>query len=150
MNTSSCKVLLRTGTVVGYVSNQGIKVDVSVLKNCEQCAKGRGCGMGLVARHQQQQLVLKPDCSSDHYERCYPLGASVTFSLIKTDLTAIALLIYTLPLLAALTLSGAAVSAGVSEWQSVAIFFGALMSVAFALKYSLRGRTERFRPRLVS
>lgn len=150
MTDSCCPDLLRTGTVVGYVPLQGITVDVSVMANCEQCAKGRGCGMGLMARRQQQQLVVKPSCPPEQYEQRYPLGTSVTFSVPKNDLTAVALLVYTLPLLVALILSGSAAWAGASEWQSAAIFFGALISCTVALKYGMSGRTERFRPRLVS
>ncbi|UXZ55307.1 SoxR reducing system RseC family protein [Halomonas sp. 7T] len=150
MSNLSCAGLLRTGTVVGYMPPQGIKVDVSVEKTCEECAKGRGCGMGLIARRQQQQIVLKPDCPPEQYQQRYPIGASVTFSVFKADLTAVALLVYTLPLLVALLLSGVAVWVEASEWQTAAIFFGTLMCSAVALKYSLHGRMERFRPRLVS
>lgn len=150
MSDLSCTGLLRTGTVVGYMPPQGIKVDVSVEKSCEECAKGRGCGMGLIARRQQHQIILKPDCPPEHYQQRYPIGAFVRFSVFKADLTAVALLVYTLPLLVALLLSGVAVWVGASEWQTAAVFFGALMCSAAALKYSLHGRMERFRPRLVS
>ncbi|PCF97315.1 SoxR reducing system RseC family protein [Vreelandella nigrificans] len=150
MVDDTCTSLLRAGTVVGHDPSQGITIDVSVSVACEQCAKGRGCGMGLIARRQQQYVVLKPDCSPEHYQQRYPLGTSVTFTVSRADLTAIALLVYTMPLLFALILSGVAVWLGAVEWQSAAIFFGALMCGVIALKYGLRGRTEHFRPRLVS
>ncbi|WP_249975459.1 SoxR reducing system RseC family protein [Vreelandella olivaria] len=149
MKDSSCRSLIRTGTVAGYVQD-GISVDVSTMETCRQCAEGRGCGLGLVARRQRQHIVLKPDCSSDQYQIRYPLGEPVTFMLAKNGLTSVALLVYALPLMFALLLSGGAAWLGVKEWFSAAIFFGALISSVVALRYRLRGRTERFRPRLVS
>lgn len=149
MKDSSCRSLIRTGTVIGHVQD-GISVDVSTMETCQQCAEGRGCGMGLVARRQRQCMVLKPDCRVDQYQIRYPLGSQVTFTVANHDLTSVALLVYALPLMFALLLSGGAAWLGVKEWFSAAIFFGALISGVVALRYRLRGRTERFRPRLVS
>lgn len=149
MSGSACASLLRSGTVIGHTP-QGITVDVSVMQACQQCAQGRGCGMGLVARRQHQRIVLKPPGLPEQYPADYPLGAQVTFTLSKDDVTLMALLVYALPLVLALSVSGGATWLGALEWQSAVIFFGVLLSGVSALKYLLRGRMERFRPRLVS
>lgn len=150
MNHTPCHSLLRNGVVTGYVRQRGIKVDVSLNTACEPCAAGRGCGMGLIARRQHQSIILMPDCSPEQYQQRYPLGARVTFRLAATQLTAITVLIYALPLMMALTMTGLAVWAGGAEWHSVIMFFGGLLSGVLALKYLLNRRVERFRPRLVS
>lgn len=149
MSGSPCASLLRAGTVIGHTS-QGITVDVSVMQTCQQCAQGRGCGMGLVARRQHQRIVLKPAGLPGQYRTDYPLGAQVTFTLSRDDVTLMALLVYALPLVLALSVSGGATWLGALEWQSAVIFFGVLLSGVSVLKYLLRGRMERFRPRLVS
>lgn len=149
MNSSSCASLRRTGTVIGHVP-QGIAVNVSVMEGCPQCAQGRGCGMGVLARRQQQHIVLKPDCPPERYLSRYPIGSPVTFILPQSDVTLMALLVYTLPLLMALLFSGGAAWLGTAEWLSAALFFSILISGIGVLKYLLRGRMERFRPRLVS
>ncbi len=80
----------------------------------------------------------------------YPLNSDVTIALPKRQMNYLTLLIYVIPLLLALLVAGAASLLDAREWLSVALFFSALMCSVLALKYLLRERMERFRPRLVS
>ena len=146
---AACASLLRTGIVVGYTGD-GLTVDVSLNAACQQCAEGRGCGMGLLARRQQQHITVYPKARVASGASAYPLGSQVTIALPKHDISYLALLVYALPLLAALLVSGGASLLGINEWLSVALFFSALICGVIVLKYLMRGRMERFRPRLVS
>jgi len=146
---TACTSLLRTGSVVDY-KGSGLVVDVSLEAACEQCAAGRGCGMGLLARRQQQRITVFPSKMQSDDGAIYPLGTRVTIALPKHDMSLLALLVYALPLLAALLVAGFASLFVVSEWRIAALFFSALMCGVITLKYLMRGRMERFRPRLVS
>ena len=129
MSTTSCPSLLRTGTVVNY-TERGLVVEISAQENCEQCAQGRGCGVGLL-------------------EQRYPLGHSVTISLPRASVTLLAFCVYALPLFIALLLAGVAPLVSAAVWFAPLMFFSALLIGAIGVKYLLRGRSERFRPRLV-
>ncbi len=72
--------LLRTGTVVDYTS-QGVIVEIAAQQNCEQCAQGRGCGVGLLARQRSQRIAVAVPSKTDNAERNYPLGRQVIISL---------------------------------------------------------------------
>lgn len=145
----SCTLLLRTGSVVGY-AGAGLVVDVSLKATCEQCAQGRGCGMGLLARRQQQRITVFTPKIQPGDAPAYPLGTRVTIALPKQEMSLLALIIYALPLLAALLAAGVLSLFTVSDWLIAALFFSTLLCGVITLKYLLRGRMERFRPRLVS
>lgn len=144
-----CDVLKRYGNVVGYTQH-GLLVDVSIKEACQQCARGRGCGMGILARQQRQRIEVTSSHPVSLLGERYPLGTQVALSLERSDITLLALLIYALPLLMALLLSGCLAALSVTEWVVPASFFATLLIGVVGLKYLLSGRTERFRPRLVS
>lgn len=146
---AACTSLLRTGSVVDHAGD-GLVVDVSLKASCEQCAQGRGCGMGLLARRQQQRITVFPPKTQAGDASFYPLGARVTIALPKQDMSLLALLVYALPLLAALLVAGVSSLLTVSEWLVAALFFSTLIGGVITLRYLMRGRMERFRPRLVS
>ncbi|MGP8288662.1 SoxR reducing system RseC family protein [Vreelandella zhanjiangensis] len=145
----SCDALKRYGSVVGYTQH-GLLVDVSVKEACQQCAQGRGCGMGILARQQRQRIEVTSSHPAPLLGERYPLGSQVTLSLERSDITLLALLIYALPLVMALLLAGCLAAINVVEWAVPASFFATLLIGVLGLKYLLSGRTERFRPRLVS
>lgn len=149
MLPSSCSALLRTGNVVDYCS-QGLVVEIVAQQNCEQCAKGRGCGLGLLAPRQRQCVVVNLPSSVSSPEHSYPRGQTVTISLPRASITLLAFCIYALPLLMALVLSGLASLWSDERWLGPLMFFVALVVGAISVKYLLRGQSERFRPRLVS
>lgn len=154
MSTTSCTSLLRTGTVVDHTEH-GLVVEISAPDNCEQCAQGRGCGVGLLARKRSQRLaVALPRLVSSNspqktVEQRYPLGHSVTISLPRASITLLAFCVYALPLFIALLLAGLAPLVSGATWFAPSLFFTALLIGAVSIKYLLRGRSERFRPRLV-
>lgn len=145
----SCDALMRYGCVIGYTQH-GLLVDVSIKEACQQCAQGRGCGMGILARQQRQRIEVTSSHPAPLLGERYPLGSQVTLSLERSDITLLALLIYALPLLMALLLSGCLAVSSVAEWVVPASFFATLLTGVVGLRYLLSGRTERFRPRLVS
>ncbi|GGC82391.1 SoxR reducing system RseC family protein [Vreelandella lutescens] len=149
MNASACGLLLRTGPVVGY-SGGGVVVDVSLDATCQRCAQGRGCGMGLLARRQQQRITVFPSKALARVESAYPLGSQATIALPKHDMSLLACLVYALPLLMALLVAGVTSLLDVSEWHIATLFFSTLIGGVITLRYLMRGRMERFRPRLVS
>ncbi|MGM0831547.1 SoxR reducing system RseC family protein [Halomonas qinghailakensis] len=148
MNTTNCKAIVRSGTVIAH-STTGLVVDVSSNVACQRCAEGRGCGVGLLARR-QPHTVIDPGGLPSHYANRYPLGSLVSFTVEKSDVSVLALLVYALPLLFSIIISGAAAGRGVSDWFCALLFFSTLIVSMVILKYLLRGRVERFRPRLVS
>ena len=141
--------LFRTGSVVGHTET-GVIVDVSLGNACQQCAEGRGCGMGLLARRQQQRITVLPSPSPLSHHAAYPLGSTVTIALPKHQVSHLTLFIYAVPLFLAMLAAGLASLLGGREWLCVMLFFGTLMCSVLTLKYLMRGRMERFRPRLVS
>lgn len=148
MNTTDCNAIVRSGTVIDH-SRAGLVVDVSSNVACQQCAEGRGCGVGLLARR-QPHAVIDPGGLPSQYPSRYPIGSLVSFTVGKNDVNRLALLVYALPLLFAIIISGAASGMGRSDWFCAMLFFSTLISSVVILKYLLRGRVERFRPRLVS
>lgn len=149
-NTSTaslhCDALERTGYVVAHTAD-GLLVDVSMKEACRQCAQGRGCGMGVLARKARQQVeVIAPAQCHEQY----PPGASVTLILERSEITRLALLVYALPLLLALLVSAGVATFDVASWVVPASFFATLIVGLVGLRNLLSGRTERFRPRLVS
>ncbi|ELY22128.1 SoxR reducing system RseC family protein [Vreelandella titanicae] len=141
--------LLRTGTVVDYTS-QGVIIEIAAQQNCEQCAQGRGCGVGLLARQRSQRIAVAVPSKTDNAERNYPLGSQVTISLPRASVTLLAFCVYGLPLLLALLLSGLIALVSTTIWLVPLSFFIALMAGALSIKCLMRGRGERFRPRLVN
>lgn len=156
MKPSAC--LLRSGSIVGYAS-ESLIVEISAQNNCEQCAQGRGCGLGLLARRRAQRVmvdvprdVTPADDKSgavEEVKRRYPMGSSVTISLPRASITLLAFCIYALPLFCALLLSGLSMLVSNAVWMAPLIFFAALVTGAISVKYLLRGQSERFRPCLV-
>ena len=106
--------------------------------------------MGILARQQRQRIEVTSSHPAPLLGERYPLGSQVTFSLERSDITLLALLIYALPLLMALLLSGCLAALSVAGWAVPASFFATLLMGMVGLRYLLSGRTERFRPRLVS
>jgi sigma-E factor negative regulatory protein RseC len=130
-------------------SADGLVVDASPKAACQQCDEGRGCGVGLFVRRRQRMVITFNDPSFQNKAR-YPIGSSVSFAITKSDVSLLALLVYALPLFLALGIAAIASSVWHSEWVAVALFFVALIASIALLKCLLRGRAERFRPRLVS
>ncbi len=141
--------LLRTGTIIDYAP-QSLIVEILAKESCEQCVQGRGCGVGLLARQRSQRIAVALPAKSYSVERCYPLGNQVTISLPRASVTLLAFFVYAPPLLLALLLSGMASLVSATLWLAPTIFFIALVGGALSVKCLLRGRRERFRPRLVS
>lgn len=149
ISPSVCTPLLRTGNVIDY-SSHGIIVEISAQQSCEQCAQGRGCGLGLMARRQSQRIVVNLPSSLTPPEQHYSQGQAVTISLPRASITLLAFCIYALPLFTALLLSGLASLWSSTLWLPPVIFFASLVVGAISVKYLLSGQSERFRPRLVS
>lgn len=149
MTSASCASLLRTGTIVGYAP-QRLIVEISAQESCEQCAQGRGCGVGLLGRRRSQRVDLALPAKAHGVEERYPLGNQVTISLPRASVTLLAFFVYALPLMLALLLSGIASFVSSLIWLAPLIFFIALVGGALSVKCLLQGRRERFRPRLVN
>ena len=141
--------LIRSGTVVDY-AKQGLVVESSAQDSCEQCAQGRGCGVGLLARQRSQRIAIALPSATNNDDRNYPLGSQVTISLPRGSVTLLAFCVYGLPLLFALLLSGMVSLVSTSILLAPLSFFIALMGGALSIKCLMRGRGERFRPRLVN
>ncbi|MBS3670340.1 SoxR reducing system RseC family protein [Halomonas campaniensis] len=154
MTSSSCDALFdtslhRAGTVVDHVA-QSVIVEISAQQNCEQCAQGGGCGGRLLARQRSQRIAVALPTRTSNAERNYPLGRQVTISLPRTSVTLLAFCVYGLPLMLALLLSGAVSFVSDMVWLAPLSFFIALVGGSLGIKYLMRGRGERFRPRLVN
>ncbi|WP_246129492.1 SoxR reducing system RseC family protein [Halovibrio variabilis] len=143
---SSCPSLQRTGTVADYTQH-GLVVEMRAQERCEQCAQGRGCGVGLLSPQRSHRVAVALTEKSQH---AYPLGSHVTVSLPRASLTLLAFFVYALPLLMALLLSGLASFMNAGTWIAPLIFFSTLGGGVISVKYLLCGRRERFRPRLVN
>lgn len=141
--------LLRTGTIIDH-TNQGVIVEVASQEGCEQCAQGRGCGVGLLARQRSQRIAIVLPPQTSNTARHYPLGSQVTISLPRASVTLLAFCVYGLPLLLALLLSGMAPLVSTTIWLAPLVFFITLVGGALSIKCLMRGRGERFRPRLVN
>ncbi|WP_083005514.1 SoxR reducing system RseC family protein [Halomonas sp. GT] len=148
MNTTDCNAIVRSGTVIAH-SEAGLVIDVTSNVACQKCAEGRGCGVGLLARR-QPHIVIVPGGLPSQYLSLYPIGSLVSFTVAKNDVNILAVLVYALPLLFAIIISGAASGGGANDWFCALLFFSTLIGSAIILKCLLRGRVERFRPRLVS
>ena len=144
-----CDAIQRVGYVVGYTAD-GLLVDVSIKEACQQCAQGRGCGMGVLARKSRQRVEVSTSYNSSQCRERYPLGSSVALALERSEITLLALLVYAFPLLLALLLSGGVTMLSVAPWLAPVSFFAVLLFGLIGLRLLLSGRTERFRPRLVS
>lgn len=105
--------------------------------------------MGLLARRQQQRITVFPPPTMTVDASAFPVGCQVTIELPKHQINHLTLLIYAMPLCLALMVTGLVSLFGVSEWIAATLFFSALICCVVGLKYLMRGRMERFRPRLV-
>ncbi|MDQ7731579.1 SoxR reducing system RseC family protein [Halomonas sp. SpR1] len=141
--------LHRTGTVVDH-GGQGVIVEISAQQGCEQCAQGRGCGGRLLARQRSQRVAVALPPKTSNAEQNYPLGSQVTISLPRASVTLLAFCVYGLPLMLALLLSGMLSLVSTMSWLAPLSFFIALVGGSLGIKYLMRGRGERFRPRLVN
>ncbi|MBT2774560.1 SoxR reducing system RseC family protein [Halomonas sp. ISL-60] len=146
--------LLRTGTIVDYFpigcAPKGLVVEISAQQGCEQCAQGRGCGVGLLAPQRSQRIAVALPPKVYSAEHDYPLGSRVTISLPRASVTLLAVCVYGLPLMLALLLSGLISFVSTASWLAPLVFFIALVGGALSIKCLMRGRGERFRPRLVN
>ncbi|MDQ7727546.1 SoxR reducing system RseC family protein [Halomonas sp. SpR8] len=146
--------LLRMGTIVDYYpigcTPRGLIVEISAQRGCEQCAQGRGCGVGLLARQRSQRIAVALPSSEPSAAQNYPLGHPVTISLPRASVTLLAFLVYGLPLMLALLLSGLVSFISTTAWLEPLVFFTVLAGGALSIKCLMRGRGERFRPRLVN
>lgn len=159
MTTTPCRPLQRTpllrmGTVIDYSpsgdASQCLIVEISAQQGCEQCAQGRGCGVGLLAPRRRQRIAVALPANAHNAKQGYPLGAPVTISLPRASVTLLAFCIYALPLFVALLLSGLAAQVSATIWLAPLVFFIALGGGVLSVKYLMHGRGEHFRPRLVS
>ncbi|SDN23865.1 SoxR reducing system RseC family protein [Vreelandella arcis] len=145
--TTGEQVVQRQGRVVGY-RTQGVVVEVIASPGCTQCAKGQGCGAGLLARRNPWQL--KVDTPLSYKDKTSPaLNSEVTLVMQKATITRLTWLIYGLPLLIALAGAGVGDALSDAVWLAPSLFFGLLISSMLGLKYALGRRAEYFRPRLV-
>lgn len=148
MTPATCSPLLRTGSVVKHAP-QRLIVEISAQESCKQCAQGRGCGLGLLSPRRSQQVALELPGRTEAIEQAYPLGSLVTISLPSASVTLLAFCLW-----AAFTFGAAAVRSGLRcQYCYLAGpcgLFIALVGGVISVKYLLRGRRERFRPRLVS
>lgn len=159
MALASCALstvdLYRDATVVGY-SATGLRVEVQADAGCERCQKGGGCGAGLLkrSRHWQVDVPVVHDLEAKKrlaLDILFPLGSHVRIRMPRRSLMRLALWVYALPLLVAMTCVGllSAVEMA-SRWNAPALFFATLIAVTVALKFMNRRDVERFRPRLVN
>ncbi|WP_075881359.1 SoxR reducing system RseC family protein [Halomonas massiliensis] len=152
--------LHRDATVVGYTA-AGLRVEVQAEAGCERCQQGKGCGAGLLQRPRRLHINVpvrfdapSPDVSS--HPPCalaarFPLSSRVRISMPRHSLTRLALWVYALPLVAALSGVGfLSVLDMASGWHAPALFFTTLIVSTVALKCKNRRDGERFRPRLVN
>lgn len=114
-------------------------------KDCARCARGEGCGGGLIGRWLGNRL---------HRVRArnparIPVGTMVRISVSERAVLAAALLMYLLPLLGLLggTLAGHAVSGGQDAVAALAGGAGLLAGFAWARAHLARGSlASRFEP----
>ncbi|MCA1772540.1 MAG: SoxR reducing system RseC family protein [Halomonas sp.] len=146
MSSSASKVLIeRQGRVVGHYGN-GVVVEVTASPGCTQCAKGQGCGAGLLSRSRTWQLEV--DVTPHDGYSLPPLNSEVTVAMQKASITQLTWLIYGLPLLTALVVAGMGSLASDNTWLAPGLFFGVLICGMVGLKYVLGQRAELFRPQL--
>lgn len=146
MSASAGKAFIeRQGRVVGH-HDKGIVVEVVDASGCTQCAKGQGCGAGLLARPRSWQVDID---TSPYYGASVPsLNSDVTLVMRKVSITWLTWLIYGLPLLVALVIAGVASTVSDATWLAPSLFFSVLISGMMGLKYALGQRAEFFRPQL--
>ncbi|MGM0542852.1 MAG: SoxR reducing system RseC family protein [Pseudomonadota bacterium] len=139
------RLIERRARVVGY-HPRGVVVEVAASPECSQCAKGQGCGAGLLTRRSAWQLDV--DVSYRREDDTMPaLHSEVTLVMPQTSVTQLTWLIYGLPLLMALVMAAVGSTAAVA-WLAPSLFFGVLIGGMLGLKYALGQRAEQFRPRL--
>jgi len=156
----------RLATVVAHTP-KGLRVAVNRQAGCKRCEQGAGCGAGLLVQRKQwlieiplplhlrappQPRTLSTGNDIDSDPHAYPIGSEVIVSLPTASLSMLSLLVYTIPLLMALVLSGVVSMHDfpyLPSWSAPALFFVALITTLIALKYSLRNVMERYRPRLI-
>jgi sigma-E factor negative regulatory protein RseC len=131
--------------VVGY-HPKGVVVEVAASPGCAQCAKGQGCGAGLLTRRSAWQLAVDLPSRSEH-DAMPALRSEVTLVMPQASVTQLTWLIYGLPLLMALAMAAIG-SMSSAVWLAPSLFFGVLISGMMGLKYALGQRAENFRPRL--
>ncbi|MCL7928803.1 SoxR reducing system RseC family protein [Halomonas llamarensis] len=159
MALASCALstadLYRDATVVGY-SATGLRVEVQAGAGCERCQKGGGCGAGLLqrSRHWQVDVPVGHNLEAQKQRELdvlFPLGGHVRLRMPRRSLMHLALWVYALPLLVAMTCVGLlSVAEMASQWNAPAVFFAALIATAVVFKFKNRRDAERFRPRLVN
>ncbi|KPQ23397.1 MAG: Positive regulator of sigma E activity [Halomonas sp. HL-48] len=139
------RVIERRAKVVGYHPH-GVVVEVAASPGCAQCAKGQGCGAGLLARRSAWQLAV--DVPSSREDGSMPaMHSEVTLVMPRASVTQLTWMVYGLPLLLALAMSAIG-SLSAAAWLAPSLFFGVLISGMMGLKYALGQRAENFRPRL--
>lgn len=142
---SDKRLVERRARVVGY-HPEGVVVEVAASSGCAQCAKGQGCGAGLMTRRSAWQLAV--DVPSRREDDAMPaLHSEVTLVMPQASVTKLTWLVYGLPLLLALAMAAIG-SLSAAAWLAPSLFFGVLISGMMGLKYALGQRAEHFRPRL--
>ncbi|KPQ26097.1 SoxR reducing system RseC family protein [Halomonas sp. HL-93] len=136
----------RQGRVVGYHAH-GVIVEVAASPGCMQCAKGQGCGAGLLERRPAWQVSVDTRLPRDNDDEL-ALNSEVTLVMLKASMTRLAWLVYGLPLLMALAIAGLFGTLSDEMWLAPSLFFSVLISGMIGLKYALGRRAEHFRPRL--
>lgn len=143
---SDKRLIERRARVVGY-HPQGVVVEVAASPGCAQCAKGQGCGAGLLTRRSAWQLAV--DVPSSRKNDAMPaLHSEVTLVMPQTSVTQLTWLVYGFPLLMALAMAAVGSMTAAAAWLAPSLFFGVLISGMMGLKYVLGQRAENFRPRL--
>lgn len=145
MPTSASKTFIeRQARVVGY-HDKGIVVEVTASSGCTQCAKGQGCGAGLLSRPRSWQLEIDVPPYSEGGP-VPPLNSEVTVAMPKASVTQLTWLIYGLPLLMGLVVAGIGSVVSDSTWLAPGLFFSVLMCGMVGLKYALGQRAEFLSP----
>jgi sigma-E factor negative regulatory protein RseC len=148
MPISASKTFIeRQARVVGY-HDKGIVVEVTASSGCTQCAKGQGCGAGLLSRPRAWQLEIEVPTYPEG-DAVPPLNSEVTVAMPKASMTQLTGLIYGLPLLMGLVVAAIGSVVSDSTWLAPGLFFGVLMCGMVGLKYALGQRAEFFRPQLI-
>lgn len=152
---SSTADLHRDATVVGYTA-LGLCVEVHSDAGCERCQNGGGCGAGLLERTRRWRVHVPVGQGLEAKKRAaldvrFPLGSCVRICMPRRSLARLALWVYALPLLVAMTCVGLLSAAEMAtRWNAPALFFATLIAATVALKFKNRRDAERFRPRLVN
>lgn len=97
-------------------------VSVDIASACPRCAAGKGCGAGLLAEARQSrqiEAIIAADSEIEH-------GDTVELALAPGNISRAAMLVYGVPLLAALLSAGLAYALRLSDLGAAAAALGGL------------------------